>query len=307
MSRRHNERGAVLLLVLLVIALLAAILTDWAFSTLVDLRLTETFRDGNRAYYLARGGIEVGRQLLREDRNDYDAPGEMWEVGVPAYPLEDNATVTVEIRDEDGRINLNQIVDAIGESPNPLRRDRLRRLLIALDVTDPEPLLDALIDWIDRNDTVSPRGAESPWYQGQQPPGAAKNGPLDTVDELRLVAGFTPELVAKLTPYVTVSGGERLNLNTASAEVLAAWDPDVDTYAVQRLIERRSEKPFRSLAEVQEVLGLDLYSALNRNYDIAVRSDHYRILATAEVGDGVRRVEALVDKPGDRLRLRRIL
>ena len=52
----RNQRGAVLLLVLVVVALLSALLTDWAFSTLVDLRLTETFRDSNRAYYLARGG-----------------------------------------------------------------------------------------------------------------------------------------------------------------------------------------------------------------------------------------------------------
>ena len=45
----RNQRGAVLLLVLVVVALLSALLTDWAFSTLVDLRLTETFRDSNRA------------------------------------------------------------------------------------------------------------------------------------------------------------------------------------------------------------------------------------------------------------------
>ena len=87
-----NQRGAVLLLVLVVVALLSALLTDWAFSTLVDLRLTETFRDSNRAYYLARGGVEVGRQLLRDDRNGYDTPGEMWGVGVPSYPVSDDAS-----------------------------------------------------------------------------------------------------------------------------------------------------------------------------------------------------------------------
>ena len=45
-----------LLLVLVVVALLTSMLTDLAFSTLVDMRLTETFRDSTRAYYLAKGG-----------------------------------------------------------------------------------------------------------------------------------------------------------------------------------------------------------------------------------------------------------
>lgn len=304
--RGANQRGAVLLLVLLVVALLSALLTDWAFSTLVDLRLTETFRDSNRAYYLARGGIEVGRQLLLEDRNAYDAVGEQWEIGVPDYPVAEDATIAITIRDEDGRINLNRIVDAIGENPNPVMRDRLERLLLALKVTDPEPLLDALIDWVDRNDELSARGAESAWYQSLATPGTAKNGPLDTVDELLLVRGFTPELVKALTPFVAVVGGERLNVNTATRDVLAAWDAEVDGALLDQLLTRRQEQPFRTLADLREAIGLENYSALNRNLDLGVSSDYYRITATARIVDGVRSLEALVRKSNNRLLLRRV-
>lgn len=52
----NNERGMALLLVLAITALLAALLSQLSFSTLVDLRLTETYRDTTRAYYLAKGG-----------------------------------------------------------------------------------------------------------------------------------------------------------------------------------------------------------------------------------------------------------
>ena len=38
-----NERGMVLLLVLVVVALLSALLSEFAFSTLVDLRLPRPF------------------------------------------------------------------------------------------------------------------------------------------------------------------------------------------------------------------------------------------------------------------------
>jgi general secretion pathway protein K len=306
----RNQRGAVLLLVLVVVALLSALLTDWAFSTLVDLRLTETFRDSNRAYYLARGGVEVGRQLLWMDKNEYDAPSEMWGVGIPVYPVSEEASVTISIVDEDGRFNLNKVVDNLGENPNPLWRDRLRRLLTHLEIDDPDALSDALIDWIDRNQTTSARGAENSWYQGLAQPLASKDGPLDTVDELLLVKGFTPEIVEKLTPHVTVTdtitGVSRLNLNSASKDLLLIWDSDVAASAIEQLLERRQEKPFKSLAEVQEAIGIENYSALNRNLDIAVISRFYQIRSVAEVNDGVRTVEVLLEKTTNRQLWRRV-
>lgn len=301
-----NERGAVLLLVLVVVALLSALLTDWAFSTLVDMRLTETFRDSNRAYYLARGGVEVGRQLLHDDNNEYDTPTEMWGVGVPSYPVSEDATISIQLVDEDGRFNLNQVVDNLGENPNPLMRDRFRRLLTHLEIDDPDALSDALIDWIDRNQATSARGAENSWYQSLAEPLACKDGLLDTVDELLLVKGFTPEIVQKLTPLVTVAKTVKLNLNSASKDLLLIWDSDVTANALEPLFTRRLEKPFKSLAEIQEVLGITAYSALNRNVDLAVKSDFYRITSEARVNDGVRRVEILLSKAGNRQLWRRV-
>ncbi len=45
MKGRRGNRGMALLLVLVIVALLTSLLTDLAFSTMVDMRLTETFRD----------------------------------------------------------------------------------------------------------------------------------------------------------------------------------------------------------------------------------------------------------------------
>ena len=56
MKQERKNRGMALLVVLVIIALLTSVLTELAFSTLVDLRLAETFRDSTRAYYLAKGG-----------------------------------------------------------------------------------------------------------------------------------------------------------------------------------------------------------------------------------------------------------
>ena len=240
------------------------------------------------------------------DKNEYDTPTEMWGVGIPSYPVSEEATVSITIGDEDSRFNLNKVVDNLGENPNPLMRDRLRRLLTQLEIDDPDALSDALIDWIDRNQATSARGAENSWYQGLASPLVSKDGPLDTVDELLLIKGFTPEIVAKLAPHVTVAGVSRLNLNSAGKDLLLIWDSDVAASSVELLLERRQEKPFKSLAEVQEVLGIENYSALNRNLDIAVVSQFYQITSVAQVNDGVRTVEVLLEKAGNRQLWRRV-
>jgi general secretion pathway protein K len=301
-----NQRGAVLLLVLVVVALLSALLTDWAFSTLVDMRLTETFRDSNRAYYLARGGVEVGRQLLLMDNNQqYDAPTEMWGMGVPSYPVSEEATVSITIVDEDGRFNLNQLVDLTRQNLNPKPRDRFKRLLKSFGISDSEAddLCDALIDWIDLGNYGI---AENPWYQGLTPPMACKNGDLDTVDELLLVKGFTPEIVEKLTPHVTVAGVTSLNVNTASRELLQAWHEDLTPAGIDQLLAARQDKPFKSLTDVEAAIDATNYGNLKEQGDIAVISRFYRITSVAQVNDGVRTVEALIEKAGNRQLWRRV-
>lgn len=294
-----NQRGAVLLLVLVVVALLSALLTEWAFSTLVDMRLTETFRDSNRAYYLARGGVEVGRQLLWMDKNDFDASTEMWGTGIPSYPVSDEATVSISIVDEDGRFNLNQLVDPVGNSLEAGRK-RFEGLLKNFDVDDSEAeaLSHALTDWIDKNDTTFGRGAENPWYQGLTPPMACKNDKLDTVDELLLVKGFTPEIVRKLTPFVTVAPVDKLNLNTVSPELLLAWDTtkNLSTNDIEPLLQRRETKSITENDKNNALGGTDSSAFKVLSADTGVRSDYYRITSVAQVNDGVRTVEILLKK-----------
>lgn len=301
MKRKNNQRGAVLLLVLAVIALLSALLTDWAFSSLIDLRLAETFRDSTRAYYLARGGVTVGRLLLQEDRNGHDALDESWALGVPSYPVGEGGVISIAIEDQDGRLDLNRLVDAIGESPNPVYRDRLLRLLEDLGVGEKEALVEALFDWLDHNDAREANGAESAYYQTLSPPYRAKNGALESVDELLLIKGFTPEVLAVLAPYVTVTGSGQLNLNTASLEVLRCWHKDMTAAAAEQLVEGRRSESFKTVTAAKELLGDNLFAVLNEQGDLTVTSSVFRIVARAGVNDGARSAEALVKKSGDRL------
>jgi len=315
-----SNRGMALLVVLAIVALLTSLLTELAFSTLVDLRLTETFRDTTRAYYLAKGGITAGRMILQDDRNHYDGLDELWSQGVINYPVHDGS-VTVRIIDQDGKLGVNALVS--GNTPSALMVDRFYRLFVALeldDLADPAELTANLIDWLDSGNApytqiltggvaIPVSGAEDAYYQGLSPPYPTKNGRLDTLDELSLIKGFTPEVLRRVLPHVGLHDLVAVNINTASAAVLRALDPLVDDAVAATLIAYRQETPIEAFTQLDGVIPPGAYSALKSlgNLEqLGVRSRSYRIEAEAEVNDGRRRLQAEVDKQDNRLLLLKV-
>ncbi len=62
---RVSERGVALVLVIVSIAILVVVATEFAYNSRVDLQLATNQRDDIRAYYLARSGIGLSRLLLK--------------------------------------------------------------------------------------------------------------------------------------------------------------------------------------------------------------------------------------------------
>ncbi|HKJ04101.1 MAG TPA: type II secretion system minor pseudopilin GspK [Geopsychrobacteraceae bacterium] len=307
MQRLQQEKGMALLLVLGVIALLTSLLSEFAFSTLVDLRLTETFRDRTGAYYLARGGIEAGRIILQVDTNGYDHPDELWGQGVPNYPAGEG-TVSIEIEDLSGRFNLNSVADNRG---NPLpgyhRFVALCEEVLALSASEADSLAAALRDW--KNADSQFVSTDESYYLQQQPPYSRKAGALDAVEELNLIKGFDAEMVEKLTPFVRVFGDNKLNINTASAELLFAWQssaaagnfqPILDRPDVDAIVEYRDQQPFESLDDLNQVNGWDS-SWISAWQDATVKGTIYQIRGEGQVNLGIRVAEAIVLKTENRL------
>jgi general secretion pathway protein K len=75
------------------------------------------------------------------------------------------------------------------------------------------------------------------------------------VDSLLDVPGFTPEMVARLRPFVTVlPTTTAINMNTAPAEVIAAVVPGMNLSSAQALVARRETVFFRNVGDVQLAL-----------------------------------------------------
>lgn len=316
MSGRRGNRGMALLLVLVVVALLTSLLTDLAFSTLIDMRLTETFRDSTRAYYLAKGGINAGRMLLQSDVNNYDSLNEFWSKGVVNYPVADGYSITIQIQDQDGKLAINGLVT--GNNPQTVMIDRFYRFLVAMEIEDlaePAELTAALIDWLDSGDSpyieihtdgldIPTAGAEESYYRSLPKAYQCKNGPLETLEELLQVKGFSPEIVKRISPHLSVNYMEKVNVNTASAEVLMSLSPEITRAVAEDIIDYRQTEPIKDIRQLEQVLAPQYYIVLktlaNLN-QLGTTSRGYRIESSALVNEGSRRLVAEIDKQGNRL------
>ena len=88
--------------------------------------------------------------------------------------------------------------------------------------------MNSILDWLDHDDDDNVRqdGAEDEYYMGLQNPYHCKNGPMDSIEELLLIKGITPELYfgdeangqLPLSEFLTVHGEWRGALNINSAQ-----------------------------------------------------------------------------------------
>lgn len=103
----------------------------------------------------------------------------------------------------------------------------LETLIVNLNIEgignfEAEAMVNALTDWLDGNDIITGSGgAEDNDYASREFPYLAANNYLASVNELRLIEHFTPEVILALTPYVCVlpqNAQHLININTLDAE-----------------------------------------------------------------------------------------
>lgn len=265
-SRPARAQAGVAIVTALLIVMLAATLASFLLAQQSE-ALTRLERSNERGQLLLHANTTLdwarGALLAQQRNSTYVSLNQPWAQGLVAQPME-TATGSGVLVDAQSRFNLNNLVGSDGK-----RRDAdvevFSRLLTQLQL-DPS-LADAVVDWIDADNQVSgTRGAENDYYWSQRKPWRAANRALVQVDELARVRGITPEVLAKLRPYVTAlplrtsdQAGQgsadqirtRVNVNTASKEVLSALLPGQSTNVIEDIIRLR-EMPYANLADLKE-------------------------------------------------------
>ncbi len=301
-----NQDGMALLLVLVVVALLSALLTEFSFSTLVDLRATETFRDRTKAFYLARGGVEAARMILQEDQNAFDHPSEFWG-DLPSIPVEDG-DVSLQIRDLTGLFNLNEIADNNGNQQWSYHAFVALCEEVGIDQGEAGQLGIYIRNWLNRTRNHPGTLDDDNYYAQLQPPYARKGANLETLDELNLVRGFEGEVIRKLRPYIRVGEKFPINVNTAPRPVLYAWQHDgvrqilLDPEDIDALVSYRRQTPFQKFNDLASVAGIgNRWSAAWQVNSVGVQGQLYEVSSTGRINQGTREALAIVLKNGNKL------
>jgi len=268
--RIHNrEQGVALIMVLLAMALVVMLATGMTQQQSVRVFRAGHYLAQQQGLSVALGAEAFARQILvrdfetdKEENLMVDSLDEFWAANAAILPLDDNGVAEVQIDDLGGRINLNDLVSANGQV-DPLTRDRLTRLLMALNIT--QLSVDTLIDWIDPDEqTVSASGAEDGQYLMADTGFRAANQPFVSVTELRLLEGMTEEIYRQLRPHVTALpvNGLGINVNTATAYVLRSLHDELTLAQAESILEQRQEKRFEN---IQDFLALPEFSGLGLN------------------------------------------
>lgn len=223
------RRAFVLPVVLVLIGLLALTMAGFMFFVRAEVAGAAAERDAYQARLTAESGLEELTVILRQSPGDvtvwFDdpnafrhklvwaanyrreddpaeearsrerileatAPPEAWRFSIVGIDHDgvDEYSMRYGITPEASKLNINSATE-----------DEIRRLLdsvlLDLQIENTAELADALLDWLDDDDEMRAAGAENDYYNNLNPGYFPKNGPLDTIEELLLVKGFSAAIL----------------------------------------------------------------------------------------------------------------
>jgi general secretion pathway protein K len=223
----RRARGAALVLVMWLVALLTALIGAFAMSARIEHMQGRALSRGVVAEQAARAGLEYAltRVVLPDPESQWapDGRAHPWQLG--------EVVVEVRIVDESAKVDLNL-------AGFPLLSGLLRA--VGAEPQLAESVAAAIVDWRDPDTlTQAAGGAEDAQYAQAGRPYGAKDAPFDTIAEVEQVLGMTPALYELIAPHVTVHSGQaQPDQRFASEVVLAAMGVSAGPMVAQRRFPR---------------------------------------------------------------------
>lgn len=203
--RRDNQRGAALLIVLLLVATLAFIALSITEKTTLSAARSVNERARSESLWRAFGAEALAGAALeaaREASPDKMSIDDPWAIEPLIVPMEDGAA-RIFFADATTCINVNSLASAAaGQSAAPRAEFALLVRNLGLGEFEGERISDVITDWIDADNSRAPQGAEDDYYSALPSPYRTGGQPVASVSELRAMNGITREVYAGLKPYL---------------------------------------------------------------------------------------------------------
>ncbi len=313
---RASQAGVAIVSVLLVITLATLVVSGLFWREHVTVRSVENRLALAQMRWIETAVLDWASVVLRVDRastGSVDHLGEVWATPVAETVLDETVTGGARLTDSDSkarmagqmsdaqaRMNLNNLV--VDGLPSAVHREAFERLLAI--VGRPESLAGLLQARLQR--------AYPPLVEGRRPPATAL--PLLKLADLRTVPGFDEATITALEPFVVflpkrvrvgnaevVNESTRVNINTASPEVLAAEVAEIDLQSARRFVEGVRQRTFFASLDVARS-RFDGAPVLPANL-LSVGSDFFLVRGMVRFGRVESQSEALLYRGASRVEL----
>ena len=285
----------ILIFVISIISSLTFLTTQVSDDLYIYQTYVNDYKNREQLYLISDTALKAVKNFLLKDDPAVDSFQDLWASEIPVITGE--AQITVNIIDQERYLNPNILINKDGKTINKKAFAVFERLfnILGYDTS----ILFNIIDWVDK-DTISQGGKEN--YDNYN----AKNDYLDSLEELKLIEGITPEIFNG-----TVSAGEfipglrslfspysngKVNINTTSKYILQALDPQIDQQVALNILSYRKEKPFRTIDDLALVDGMssDIIYRLKQLNIVDVKSENFLVDIKINFNDNIYHLMALM-------------
>jgi general secretion pathway protein K len=207
---QRRQHGMALIVVLWLVVLLSIMAAGHSKNVHTDTTLAARQLQSAKARALAEAGINhvILEMLAADSDRKLPVDGSLFTVRVG------DDDVTIAIRDASGFVDLNaatpELLDAALEA-------------CRVGETARRNLVDAILDWRDRDDLRRLHGVEDHDYLAAGVAWTSRDGAFEAVDELKYLPGMSQSRYDCLAPFVTVHSGKGgLNMEYAPPALITA-------------------------------------------------------------------------------------
>jgi len=307
----RRQRGAAILLAMLILTLVATLAAGMVWLQWRGIEVESAERARAQGEWLLNGALDWARLILKSDAragNTVDHLGEPWATPLAESRLSTflssdenhsddagpDAFLSGQITDANSRYNLFMAYGAGQTGRAELLN--LQNLCAALGLQ--QSVADTIYAGLGQSWSTTQNLEEDATQKD------SSNSVLMPADVSQLAwYGVDPAALKQLEPFVTIiPAATKVNVNTASAEVLMAAIPGINRAGAQAIIQQRAQKPFTDTAAALQAANYVAPPPVNGQAppppNVDVKSDYFEVYGQLRYEQHVLRERTLVHRVG---------
>ena len=316
---RQRQRGVAVITALLLTTLAVTIVASLFWQQQVQVRSIENQRTQLQKQWILRGALDWSSLILRSDTNQVDYLGDPWAIPLEEVRLDEfvengkqdadasSAALSGYIVDAQSRLNVNALVRN-GGALSSADVTAFAKLLNNLRISSANALVNATVNYLltvrqPPTAVVANTGSGNPTPDSTtatQSQSSAHMMPLSQLDDLLAIPGFTEEILLKIKDYVIVLpfSESKINVNTASAEVLSAVIPRLSLSDAGTLVASRERAYFRDAADFNNRLPATNATPTTSAVSLDVKTEYFLVNGKVKLNNAVLEIQSLVQRRG---------